>query len=176
MVEVTGWGNQRRAHIPGIGARWFGRANAPDLDLFAARYPGLVDHTFWAGHAIWPMHFGTALMGWLTRAGLLPRLDRFAPQLVRLASLFNWLGTGTSGFFMTIAGEGRDGAPLIRRHWIVARSGHGPFIPCIPVIHIARAMAAGCRFDPGARPCFGIVSLADFRAAFAAFDVKETSA
>lgn len=179
MTEVTGWGDQRRVAIPGIGTRWFGRANAPDLDLFAARYPGLRDHTFWAGHAILPMHFGTALMGWLTRLGLLPRLDRFAPQLVRIASLFNFLGTGTSGFFMMIKGEGPgeggDGAPLTRRLWIVARSGHGPYIPCIPVIHIAKAMAAGRRYAPGARPCLGIVSLAEFRAAFADFDVTETS-
>ncbi|MBA4009648.1 MAG: hypothetical protein C0510_13225 [Erythrobacter sp.] len=176
MTEVTGWGDQRRVLIPGIGARWFGRANAPDLDLFAARYPGIQDHAFWAGHAILPMHFATALMGWLTRLGLLPRLDRFAPQLVRIARLFDGLGTGTSGFFMTIEGEGPDGEPLTRRHWIVARSGHGPYIPCIPVILIARTMAAGRRYDPGARPCLGIVSLAEFRAAFAAFDVTETSA
>jgi hypothetical protein len=176
MTEVTGWGDQRRVHIPGIGARWFGRANAPDLDLFAARYPGLRDHSFWAGHAIAPLHFGTVLMGWLTRRGLLPRLDRFAPQLVRIARAFNFLGTGTSGFFMTISGEGAGGAPLTRRHWIVARSGHGPYIPCIPVILIAKAIAAGRSFEPGARPCLGIVSLAEFRAAFAAFDITETAA
>jgi saccharopine dehydrogenase-like NADP-dependent oxidoreductase len=176
MTEVTGWGDQRRVHLPGIGARWFGRANAPDLDLFAARYPGLREHSFWAGHAILPMHFGTALMGWLTRLGLLPRLDRFAPQLAKLSSLFNFLGTGTSGFFMTISGEGEDGAPLTRRHGIVARSGHGPFIPCIPVIHIAKALAEGRRFEPGARPCLGIITLAEFRAAFAQFDVTETAA
>jgi saccharopine dehydrogenase-like NADP-dependent oxidoreductase len=176
MVEVTGWGDQRRVDIPGIGARWFGRANAPDLDLFAARYPGLRDHSFWAGHAILPMHFGTALIGWLTRLGLLPRPGRFAPQLVRIARLFDGLGTGTSGFFMTITGEGADGAPLTRRHWIVARSGHGPYIPCIPVILIAKALAAGRRYEPGARACLGIVSLAEFRAAFADFDVEETTA
>lgn len=176
LTEVTGWGDQRRVVLPGIGARWFGRANAPDLDLFAARYPGLRDHSFWAGHAILPMHFGTALMGWLTRLQLLPRLDRFAPQLVRIASLFNWLGTGTSGFFMIIEGECADGLPLIRRHFIIARSGHGPYIPCIPVIAIAKAMAAGRTYEPGARPCLGIVNLAEFRAAFADFDITETSA
>jgi saccharopine dehydrogenase-like NADP-dependent oxidoreductase len=176
MVPVTGWSGLRRVRLPGIGARWFGRANAPDLDLFPPRYPGLADHAFWAGHAIMPLHFGTVLMGWLTRLGLLPRLDRLAPQLVRIAGLFDGLGTGTSGFFMTIAGEGPDGAPLTRRHAIVARSGHGPYIPCIPVILIAKAMAAGRRYDPGARPCLGIVSLAEFRKAFAAFDVTETTA
>lgn len=176
MTQVTGWSDLRRVHLPGVGKRWFGRANAPDLDLFAARYPGLTDHSFWAGHAIAPLHFGTLLMGWLTRAGLLPRLDPFAPQLVRIASLFDWLGTGTSGFFMTITGEGADGAPVTRRHWIVARSGHGPYIPCIPVILIAQAMAAGRRFPSGARPCLGIVTLAEFRAAFAGFDIEVTDA
>lgn len=176
MTPVTGWSGLRRVDLPGVGKRWFGRANAPDLDLFAARYPGLTEHSFWAGHAIAPLHFGTALMGWLARIGLLPRLDRFAPQLVRIASLFDWLGTGTSGFFMTIAGEGAEGAPMTRRHWIIARSGHGPYIPCIPVILIARQMAAGCRFEPGARPCLGIISLADFRTAFAGFDIQVSDA
>ncbi|HSF12307.1 MAG TPA: hypothetical protein VLA50_04980, partial [Erythrobacter sp.] len=104
--------------------------------------------------------------------GLLPRLDRFAPQLVHIASLFDGLGTGTSGFFMTITGEGTDGASLTRRHWIIARSGHGPYIPCIPVILIAQHMAAGRSFDPGARPCLGIISLAEYRAEFANFDIE----
>lgn len=172
MAEASGWGDQRRVAIPGVGTRWFGRANAPDLDLFAARYPGLREHSFWAGHAIAPMHFGTAVLGWLTRLGLLPRLDRFAPQLVKLSRLFDWLGTGTSGFFMFIAGEGEGGAPVTRRHFIIARSGHGPYIPCIPVILIARRLAAGDRLDPGARACLGIVALAEFRAAFRDFDVE----
>lgn len=176
MTQVTGWSDLRRVHLPGVGKRWFGRANAPDLDLFAARYPGLQDHSFWAGHAIAPLHFGTALMGWLARIGLLPRLDRFAPQLVRLASLFDGLGTGTSGFFMTIAGEGADGTPMTRRHWIIARSGHGPYIPCIPVILIARQMAAGRQFASGARPCLGVISLADYRAEFASFAIEVTDA
>jgi saccharopine dehydrogenase-like NADP-dependent oxidoreductase len=176
MTPVTGWSDLRRVDLPGVGPRWFGRANAPDLDLFANRYPGLQEHSFWAGHAIAPLHFGTVLMGWLARIGLLPRLDRFAPQLVRIASLFDGLGTGTSGFFMTITGEGADGAPLTRRHWIIARSGHGPFIPCIPVILIARQMAAGRRYDPGARPCLGIISLAEYRAEFVHFDIEATDA
>jgi Saccharopine dehydrogenase NADP binding domain len=176
MTQVTGWGDQRSVHLPGIGARWFGRANAPDLDLFTARYPGLQDHSFWAGHAIAPLHFGSVLMGWLARLRLLPRLDRFAPQLVRIARLFDWLGTGTSGFFMTITGEGADGAPMARRHWIIARSGHGPYIPCIPVILIARQMAAGRSFEPGARPCLGIISLAEYCAEFANFDIEVTDA
>ena len=174
MAQVTGWSDLRRVHLPGVGKRWFGRANAPDLDLFAARYTGLQDHSFWAGHAIAPLHFGTAVMGWLVRLGILPRLDRVAPQLVRIASLFDWLGTGTSGFFMTISGEGADGAPMTRRHWIIAQSGHGPYIPCIPVILIARHMAAGRRFDPGARPCLGIITLTEYRAEFTSFDIEVT--
>jgi saccharopine dehydrogenase-like NADP-dependent oxidoreductase len=176
LTAVTGWGDLRSVALPGIGARWFGRANAPDLDLFAARYPGLTEHSFWAGHAIAPLHFGTALMGWLARLGLLPRLDRFAPQLVRIARLFDGLGTGTSGFFMTITGEGADGAPVTRRNWIIARSGHGPYIPCIPVILIAQQMAAGRSFEPGARPCLGIISLAEYCAEFAKFDIEVTDA
>jgi hypothetical protein len=65
---------------------------------------------------------------------------------------------------------------LTRRHWIIARSGHGPFIPCIPVILIARHMASGRRYEPGARPCLGVISLSDYRAEFASFDIEVTDA
>ena len=72
---------------------------------------------------------------------------------------------------MVIEGEGTDGTPMTRRHWIIARQGHGPIIPCIPVILIARMMAEGRVFAPGARPCLDIITLDAYRAEFAGLDI-----
>lgn len=172
MREVRGWSGLHAVPIPGLGKRWFGRGNVPDFALFHQRYPGLKNHAFWAGHEIALLHFGTALMGWLSRLKMLPRLDRLAPQLVKVSRLFNWMGRGRSGFFMEIEGTDANGSPARRRHYIVARQGHGPYIPCIPVIRIAERMAEGERFEPGARPCLGIITLDEYREATQALDVE----
>ena len=172
VQEVRGWSDLRAVPIPGLGRRWFGRGNVPDLALFSDRYEGLRNHSFWAGHEIPLLHFGTALMGWLARVGLLPRLDRFAPQLVEVSKLFNWMGRGRSGFFIEIEGVKPDGSAAIHRRWIVARNGHGPYIPCIPVIRIAERMAKGERFEAGARPCLGIITLDEYCKATDRLDVE----
>lgn len=172
MREVLGWRDTHAVRYPELGTRWFGRGNVPDLDLFRDRYRGLQEHTFWAGHEIALLHFGTGLMGVLRRLRLLPRLDRLADSLVKLSSLFNWLGKGRSGFHMVIEGEGADGRPLVRKHWIIARQGHGPIIPCIPVILIARKLAEGMKFAPGARPCLDTITLDEYRAEFAGLDIS----
>ncbi len=172
MQTVTGWSDLHTGVIPGLGKRWFGRGNVPDLALFKDRYPTLRNHTFWAGHEIPLLHLGTAIMGMLTRVKLLPRLDRIAPALVSVSGWFNWLGRGASGFYLLIEGEDGSGHPVTRRHYIVARQGHGPLIPCIPVILIAKQIAAGHAMEAGARPCLGIISLREYQAGFAGLDIK----
>lgn len=172
MEEVTGWGGIHAVRYEELGTRWFGQANAPDLELFKDRYPTLRNHSFWAGHEIAMLHFGTAFMGLLRRARLLPRLDRLAEPLVAMSKFFNWLGKGRSGFHMVIDGHAADGAHVTRKHSILARQGHGPFIPCVPVILIARRLASGEAFEAGARPCLGVVSLAAYREALSHLDVS----
>ena len=172
MTEVTGWNDTRAVHFPELGIRWFGRGNVPDLELFKDRYPGLQNHSFWAGHEIALLHFSTRLMGALRQIRLLPPLSRLAPVLVRISQLFNWLGKGRSGFFMFIDGEDEAGAAIRKVHWIVARQGHGPYIPCIPAILVAKKLAEGQEIAPGARPCLDIISLAEYQAEFAGLDIE----
>ncbi len=85
MRAVTGWTGTRAVRIPGLGIRWFGKGDVPDLALFKARYPALRDHTFWAGHEIALLHFGTRFMGMLASLQILPRLDRFAGALAKVS-------------------------------------------------------------------------------------------
>lgn len=103
---------------------------------------------------------------------MLPRLDRWSEILLRASFLFDPLGSGRSGFHIYLHGRGKDGAPLRRKHWIIARQGHGPNIPCMPAILIAKRLAAEVAIAPGARPCLDLISLDDYLDALKGLDVS----
>lgn len=172
MRWVFGWQGIHSEVYPELGRRWFGYCDIPDLALFPARYPSLKTMRFCAGHEIATLHAGTWLLSWLVRLRLMPRLDRWADLLLRASFLFDRWGSARSGFHMYIEGRGRDGARLLRRHWIIARRGHGPNIPCMPAILLARRLAAGESLEPGARPCLDLIALDEYLAALGELDVS----
>lgn len=175
MRRVFGWQGLHSEVYPELGRRWFGYCDIPDLELFPGRYPTLQTIRFSAGHEIATLHFGTWLLSWLVRLHLLPPLDRWSRPLLHASFLFDRWGSGRSGFHMTIRGKAHDGSTLERRHWIIARQGHGPNIPCMPAILIARRLAAGERIEPGARPCLDLIALEDFIAALDGLDISVIS-
>lgn len=172
MRRVHGWQGLHSVVYPELGRRWFGYCDIPDLDLFPARYPGLRDMRFAAGHEIAPLHFGTWLLSWGVRLRLLPRLDRWGGVLLRASFLFDRWGGARSGFHMVIHGRGANGEALVRREWIIARSGHGPNIPCMPVILIARRLGRGEPLGPGAQPCVGLIGIDEFLGALQGLDIS----
>lgn len=171
MRRVFGWQGLHSRVYPELGRRWFGYCDIPDLDLFPARYPGLRQMRFCAGHEIALLHWGTWLLSWGVRLKLLPRLDRWAHYLLRASFLFDPLGSGRSGFHMIIRGTDSAGRGVERRHWIIARQGHGPNIPCMPAILIARRLARGETLEPGARPCLDLIALEEYLAALENLDI-----
>jgi len=171
MQRVFGWQGLHSEVYPELGRRWFGYCDVPDLDLFPLRYPTLKRIRFGAGHEIALLHFGTWLLSWGVRFGLLPRLDRWSNALLKGSFLFDWRGGARSGFHMRISGKGHDGKALTRTERIIARSGHGPNIPCIPAILIAGRLANGGSIPAGARPCLDLISLDEYLGALASLDI-----
>ena len=64
---------------------------------------------------------------------------------------------------MTLTGLGLKGERKIKTIYILAREGHGPYIPCAPAIilakRLARMKAGGEGLRPGAFPCVGLIDL-----------------
>lgn len=174
MRRVFGWQGLRSQHYPELGRRWFGYCDIPDLDLFPARYSTLRGMRFSAGHEIALLHFGTWLLSWGVRLRVLPRLDRWAAPLLCASFLFDPLGSGRSGFHMTIRGRDAAGRAVTKRHWIIARQGHGPNIPCMPAILLARRLARGEAIAPGARPCLDLIGLGEYLRALEGLDISVT--
>src|SRR5215831_9105939 len=138
MKTFHGWENTHAERYPELGWRLFGNCDIPDLALFPKRYPTLKSMRFAAGHELKLLHIGTRMLGAFVRWRLVRSLDSYASRLQRLAFLFDRFGSGRSGFHMILSGIGRDAKPLERRLIIIARSGHGPYIPCMPAIIMAQ--------------------------------------
>jgi saccharopine dehydrogenase-like NADP-dependent oxidoreductase len=172
MKTVYGWEDTHAERYPELGVRLFGNCDIPDLALFPRRYPSLKSMRFAAGHELKLLHYGTRLGGALVRLGLLSSLATYADSLLRIAFLFNRFGSGCSGFHMILDGIGHDGAPLRRRFMIVARSGHGAYIPCIPAILLARRLANNEIPNRGATPCVDLIDLDSYLGALAGLDIQ----
>ena len=172
MKTVYGWEDTHAVRYPGLGTRLFGNCDIPDLTLFPERYPTLRSMRFCAGHELKALHVGTRMAGVLVRLGMIGSLGDHAGSLLKLAFAFDRFGSGRSGFHMFMSGLGHDGSPLERRFWIVARSGHGPYIPCMPAILLARRLAKDRVMSRGAKPCLDLIDLDSYLGALSDLDIE----
>jgi hypothetical protein len=173
-ASVFGWQGLIAVRYPELGLRLFGDCDIPDLALFPGRYPGLQRLRFVAGHEVKLLHLGTWLLSWVVRSRLIASLEAHAERLLRASFLFDRLGSDRSGFHIWLDGTGHDGAPLSIKGFMVARQGHGPHIPCLPAVLLAKRIAAGSSPGAGARPCLDLISLDDYLEALAGLDVTTT--
>ena len=171
--QVHGWQDLTRRDIPEVGPRLFGNCEVPDLDLLPERYASLHTVRFQAGLEVATFHYGLWALSWLRRLRLLPRPDRFAGPLLKLKNRFPRLGSDVGVMTMTVTGmmpEGEAG----RATWaLLARQGHGPYLPTVPAVMIARALAKGELALRGAMPCVGLMTLEDFTAEVADLAVTQ---
>jgi hypothetical protein len=174
MKTVYGWEDTHAVRYPRLGTRLFGNCDIPDLTLFPERYPALRSMRFSAGHELKTLHIGTRMLGLLVRLGIIGSLSNHAGSLLKLAFAFDRFGSGQSGFHMFMSGLGHDGRQLERRFWIIARSGHGPYIPCMPAILLARRLARNGARQRGATPCVDLVDLESYLGALAGLDIEVT--
>lgn len=172
MERVYGWQDSHAVRYPELGYRLFGNCDIPDLELFPKRYPELRNIRFAAGHELKILHIGTWALGWLVRFRLLRSLDAHAEPLLKLAFAFDRFGSSRSGFHMILSGEGVDSRPKRILFSIVARSGHGPYIPCMPAILLARKLARGEVSQRGAMPCMDLIDLDEYLGGLSGLDIS----
>jgi Domain of unknown function (DUF4166) len=174
MVQVEGgvararrtWSHRRVVGLaPGLRrAAW--NIEVPDTALMGP-WSGARTTTFHAGLEL-PL-FGWGLWGLsLARSAL--RWPWPRPVLRTVLAVASWFdGWGTDVGGMEVDVRGWAGGDAMRCVWtLVARQGHGPWVPAVPMRALARAWS-GVR--PGARPALGEVDRAAMEAAFDGLDV-----
>ena len=174
-TSTYGWQNIYRQSYPVLRRRWMANCEIPDLDLLPPRY-GLKHIQFSAGMELGLLHLGLWGLSGLVRAGLPLRLERHAGLLLKLSNLFNHFGSADGGMHMIMQGLDHHAHPLTRKWFIIARNGHGPEIPTVPAIILAKKLWAGEDLPSGAYPCVGLVSLSDYLDELSAFDIETVEA
>ncbi len=169
---LYGWQGLRVRKYPQLGWRLLGNCDIPDLAIFPERYPDLQNIRFYAGLEIPLIHLTLWLLSWGVRAGLIRNLSRTAPTLLRLSFLFDWLGTGNSGFHMEMSGTDTQDNHKKITFELTARSGDGPYIPCMPAILLTRKLMTNQLPQRGAQPCIGLISLDEYLNALRELDIS----
>jgi hypothetical protein len=167
-----GWQDTHQQAYPVMGKRWLSTCDIPDLDLLPAAY-GFRDIRFGAGLELGLLHLGLWGLSWLVRAGPPLSLPAMAKPLLAASDAFNIFGSDVGGMHVTVGGIDHAGTPLTRSWFIVAKSGDGPQIPCVPAILLAKRLHEK---DPdiaaGAFACVSLVRLEDYLEELRRFDIE----
>ncbi len=171
LNNIYGWQGLRARKYRGLGWRLLGNCDVPDLALFPERYPTLKTVRFYAGLEIWFIHITLWALSWLVRIGLIRRLEKIAPLLLRISFLFDWLGSSISAFHMVLSGKGKNKEDKLIEFELIAKSGDGPYIPCMPAILMAKKLVNGEMNKYGAYPCVGFITCDEYLNALSELDI-----
>ncbi len=153
-----GWQSLKRGRFGELGKRWLSNVDVPDLDLIPQYYPDIKTVTFQAGIELSIQHLGLWGLSWCVRSGILKHPERLAVPLLKLKRLTKSFGSNRGGMFVVVSGCDGTGTQMEKRWTLVARDGHGPFIPALASVILARNLANGKITYTGAQPCFDLVS------------------
>jgi hypothetical protein len=149
-----------------FGRRWSAACDVPDLELLPAQYPELKSVRFHAALEIGVHHFVLWALAGLRRLGLPLPVEHWARVMSRCADWFNRFAGDHGGMRVSVAGRRSDGTHVTRTWQLTAPALHGPEIPCLAAILLARCLARGQLNVTGAFACMGFLRLADFEAEF----------
>lgn len=170
--NIYGWQDLRLRKYKSLGWRFLANCDVPDLALFPKRYPELRTIRFHAGLEIPFIHITLWGLSWLVRWKLIRRLENLAPLLLRMSFWFDWLGSDNSAFHMTLTGKAKNGTPKMLTFELTARSGDGPYIPCMPAIILAKKLASDQIATRGAFPCVDFISRDEYLNALGKLDIS----
>ncbi|MDP9196700.1 MAG: saccharopine dehydrogenase NADP-binding domain-containing protein [Pseudomonadota bacterium] len=171
-TTVYGWQDLHSHTFPGLGRRWLGNCDIPDLELFPQRYPDLKTIRFSAGLELPDLQLGLWSLSWLVRAGLVKNLGRYARLMLKASRLYDRFGSDRSAFYMELSGTDAAGVPQTKTFFLLAGSGHGPFIPATPAILLTKMLARDQLHRRGAFPCMGLITLYQYLEGLKGLDVR----
>ncbi|HRE31172.1 MAG TPA: hypothetical protein PLD88_04280, partial [Candidatus Berkiella sp.] len=172
--KVYGWQNLHRHYYgDNIGLRLHGNLDIPDLDLLPDRYPMLKTVTFHAGLEVPLLHWIMWYMSWLTRANIVKDWSAFVKPINKISHWFDKWGTDCGGMFIHLSGSNHDYQPLDIYWTLVADKGHGPYLPVIPSVIMVHKVLDNL-VPPGAMPCLGLFTLAEFDEQIKDWDIYYT--
>jgi NAD(P)-dependent dehydrogenase (short-subunit alcohol dehydrogenase family) len=164
--DAWGWQELKRLRFYGLGPRWGAACDVPDLELIPRMYPEVRTVEFRAALELGAQQSALWLAASLRRLGVRLPLERWAGPLDWVASRMNVFGGQLAGMLVSVIGRRADGSRARAEWHLTADAQHGPEIPCMPAILLARKLAAGRVAQRGAFPCTGFLDLREFEREF----------
>lgn len=168
-----GWQELKREHFS-FGTRLAAACDVPDLEFLPALYPGVRTVAFRAALEVSLQHYALWLVAAFRRMGLVFPMARWGTAFDHVGTWLNWLGSDTGGMSVGVVGKDAAGQTLCRTWELVAKSNHGPEIPCMAAVILANKWRRGDAITPGAKVCMGILELTDFEPEFARWEISTT--
>ncbi|QHE88735.1 saccharopine dehydrogenase [Hydrogenophaga sp. BPS33] len=151
------------AHMP---ARLGALCDVPDLELFPTHYKVQQRVMFRAALEVPLSQKAFAWIASARRRGWLQRPQRLAPWLHRFAPVFDRWGSALGGMVVHVSGLDGQGQAIERSWHVSADHDHGPEIPAMPAILLARHLAHRKGPPPGAHTAMGLLPLDAFDGEF----------
>ncbi len=175
-----GWAAPVRIEFARLRPRLGALCDIPDLELFPAHYRGVQSVMFRAALEVGVTQRALSLMAALRRSGMVKHPERMATLLNSMARGVDFLGSSLGGMVVRVNGINADGNAAQRAWHIAADDDHGPEIPCMAAMILARRLAKREIVQTGAHTSIGWLALRDFQSEFAKWamvtDVIEESA
>jgi hypothetical protein len=165
-----GWAAPEPIEFARLKARMGALCDVPDLELFPTRYGVTQRVMFNAALESGMAQRAFERLSKLRARRLLPRLTHFTGLLNATAGLLDFLGTPRGGMMLRVQGRNAAGRPMRRSWHIVAEDDHGPEIPCMAALLLARRLASPDARGPlpvGAHIAAGLLTLMEFAPEFA---------
>lgn len=164
---MLGWANPERVSFARMHPRKGALCDVPDLELFPQRYNVTRRVMFRAALEVGMAQRGLAMLAALRSSGWMARPTRLAGLLNSAARALDVLGTSTGGMVVRVDGIDASNRHATRAWHVTAANDHGPEIPCMASIQLARMLARGEQMPTGAFACMNRLRLADFEPEFA---------
>ena len=170
--NLYGWQDLHPHRFPRLGKRWLGICDVPDLSLFPVQYPTVQTVLFHAALETIVSQLGFWSIAALTRIGIIRNPKKLAPIVYKLGEWLNFMGTPDGGMFVRLQGVTAENKKKELIWYLTALNGHGPEIPTIPAIILARKLADGKINQIGAIPCVDMITLDEFDEAVSHLDIS----
>lgn len=165
--QRLGWAKPEVVTFARLHPRLGALCDIPDLELFPARYRVTRQVIFSAALELGFTQHGFATLARLSAMGIIQNPMRLAKLLNSAANAMNFMGSALGGMVVRVEGLDAAGKPAHRAWHIAADNNHGPEIPCMAAILLARKLASGQIMPTGASACVGLLKLAEFEPEFA---------
>jgi hypothetical protein len=162
----VGWARPERVAFARLRPRLGALCDIADLELFPRHYKVTQRVTFKAAVEVGLAQRAFAMLAALRAARLIGRPARLAGALNQAARALNFLGSSTGGMVVRVEGIDALSQPARRAWHVTAGNDHGPEIPCMAAILLARNLARGVGPSSGAYACMNALPLADFEPEF----------